>query len=85
MLNLNKKPYKLMYGHLGNGITVCNTKEEKHGDYVKVAHIAQDRKVKFYEQLPVNLKNEILDYAKTGNPEISATQSQKVFTTKYYA
>lgn len=73
------KKYDLGYGHLGNGITVWNRKEEIYGDYKTVAHISHRREVKFYEELPENLQQEILHYAKTGNPTVSATQNYPVF------
>ena len=82
MINLKKKEYKLGFGHLGNGIIIWNSKQEKHGDYVKVAHISADREVKFYELLPKHLKQKILDFAKNDNSSISATQDQPVFNTK---
>lgn len=73
------KKYDLGYGHLGNGITIWNRAEEIHGDYKTVAHIGSNRTVKFYEELPENLQQEILHYAKTSNPTISATQDNPVF------
>ena len=82
MANLKKKEYELMFGHLGNGITVWNTKQEKHGDYVTVAHISATREVKFYEELPKHLKQKIIDCAKNDNPTVSTTQDQPVFNTK---
>ena len=47
---IKMKKYDLMYCSLGNGLTVCNRAVEEHGDYKKVAHIARDRQVTFYEK-----------------------------------
>jgi hypothetical protein len=73
------KEYDLFYGHFGNGISISNRKELQHGDYKKLAHIDSNRKTTFYESLPYEIEQEILNYAKTGNPTISATQNQPVF------
>ena len=73
------KQYDIGFGHLGNGITVWNRKEEQHGDYKTIAHISHDRQVKFYEELPQNIKDKINHFALTANPTISATQDQPVF------
>ena len=51
------KQYDLGFGHLGNGITVYNRKEEKNGDYKNIAHIQHDRKVKFYQEIPQEIKD----------------------------
>lgn len=53
--------------------------EEQHGDYKVIAHINHNRNVKFYEELPQEIKDKILHFANTANPTISATQSQPVF------
>lgn len=75
------KKYDLMFGHLGNGITVFNKAQEEHGDYKKVAHIDRTRKITYYDKkIPSNVKKEIEKVAKGKNPSVSATQSyMKVF------
>ena len=73
------KKYNLMYGHLGNGITVCNRNQEVNGDYKTIAHIDSNRNVKFYEELPKEIQEDILCFAKTQNPTVSATQDISVF------
>ena len=74
--------YDLGYGHMGNGLTVWNRLEEKHGDYKTVAHIAPDRTVTFYEQdMPEVIKAEIRKVAATTEMSISATQDTPVFST----
>lgn len=56
-----EKAYDLGYGSLGNGITVWNRLEEKNGDYKTVAHIQQERSVKFYENhMPEEVKQQII-------------------------
>ena len=71
-----------MFCSLGNGIIVCDTLHEEHGDYVSVAHIDRNRMVTFYKQLNENDKDEVVSFAKTEYPNISVTQDQKVFLTE---
>jgi hypothetical protein len=42
------KTENLMFGHLGNGVTVCDRNRLKHNDYMNVAHIDYHRNVKYY-------------------------------------
>ena len=42
------KKFKLWMGCLGNGITVCNSAVEEHGDYKHIAHISNNGKIKLY-------------------------------------
>jgi len=59
------KIYKLGYGHLGNGITVWNSAQEKNGDFVNVAHIGDDGKITWYDKkLPNKEKSDIIKVAK---------------------
>ena len=74
--------YDLMYGHLGNGITVSNRLEEEHGDYKTVAHISPERQVTYYDNaLPPALRVEIERFARTSDMRISASQDAPVFYT----
>jgi hypothetical protein len=74
------KEYSLMYGHLGNGLTVWNKLERDSGDYVKVAHIDRSRKVTFIDKdLPVELREQIIHEAQTNNDNISVSQDIKIF------
>lgn len=41
--------FELLFGFLGNGITVCNTAMMEHGDYKKIAHISTGGNIKLYE------------------------------------
>lgn len=41
------KNFKLWMGCLGNGITVCNSAVEEHGEYKHIAHI-DNGKIKLY-------------------------------------
>jgi len=73
------KQYDIGFGYLGNGITVWNRLEQQYGDYKIIAHIDHNRQVKFYENLPQEIKDRISYFALTANPTISATQDQPVF------
>lgn len=42
------KKFELFMGCLGNGTIVCNKAIEEHGDYKKIAHIAECGKINFY-------------------------------------
>ena len=42
---------------MGNGLTIWNRAEEKHGDYKIIAHISKQGDLKVYDkQLPADLK-----------------------------
>ena len=60
-----KKPVKLGYGHMGNGLTVWDSNREEHGDYKKVAHISDNGEIiTFYDKnLPLEVKGQIEDMA----------------------
>jgi hypothetical protein len=65
------KTENLMYGHLGNGVTIW----DRNNDYVKVAHIDYQRNVTFCKQdISYSAKLEIDDLATYGNMAVSATQ-----------
>ena len=77
---LNERKFDLGSGHLGHGISVYNKAKEVHGDYEKIAHIDDKRKVKWYIKNPTKEVKAYVDKIVKGkNPSISATQSQKVF------
>lgn len=78
---------KLSFIHLGNGITVYSTDilDESTNDYPTLAHIDRERVIS-YRQIGISKlskadKKEIEHFAATANPNISATQTEKVFTT----
>lgn len=74
------KTRKLMFGCLGNGISVCDTLHEKHGDYEKVAHIDTNRRVTYYVKLSCQDKQKIEHFAKTDDRSVSTSQPDwKVF------
>lgn len=74
--------YDLMYGHLGNGVTVWNRLVEEHGDYKTVAHISPERQVTFYDDaLPEALRKKIEQFARTSDMRISTSQDAPVFHT----
>ena len=66
-------------GHKGNGLTVWNRLREVHGDYETIAHISPNREIKYYVK---NLPQEVIETVERlaqSNPNVSATQEQKVF------
>ena len=66
------KTENLMYGHFGNGVSVCDRNREEYNDYRVVAHIGYYRKVKFYaNDLSDDAKIEIKDMAQFGNMAVS--------------
>jgi hypothetical protein len=80
---LDERKFDLGSGHMGNGISVWNRAKEVHGDYEKIAHIDRNRKIKYYiKNPPKQVKDYVESIAKGKNPNISATQSQKVFNEK---
>lgn len=71
--------YELNYGHLGHGVTVWNSLQEKNGDYQIVAHINSDRSVIFNDDnLPEALRLEVIKFAESDNMPASATQDEPV-------
>jgi len=69
----------LMFGSLGNGISVCDRNHEVSGDYEKIAHISPARKITFYVELSDTDKKRIEDYASTAKPTVSTSQNDPVF------
>lgn len=55
--------YDLMYGWLGNGVTVFDLSREEHGDYKTVAHIDPCGAVMFYETVPPEIRSRIFGHA----------------------
>jgi hypothetical protein len=75
-----ERKFELGSGHMGNGISVWNRAKEVHGDYEKIAHIDSNRKIKYYiKNPPKQVKDYVEKIAKGKNPNVSATQKQKVF------
>lgn len=77
-----QKPRDLMFAHLGAGLTVCDRNRMEHGDYQNVAHINADREVTYYKRVNSEDKAKIEAVAKHDDPNISSSQSQKVFRTR---
>ena len=42
------RKFELFMCRLGNGVTVCNSAVQEHGDYKMIAHIAECGKIKWY-------------------------------------
>lgn len=59
------KPMNLMFGCLGNGITVYDRNQTRSGDYLTVAHIDPCGAYKLYQPLPDDAKAQILHRAQT--------------------
>jgi hypothetical protein len=73
--------FDLNSGTMGNGVVVWNSAREIHGDYEKVAHIDQNREIKYcIENLPVEVIAYVEGIAKGPNFSVSASQpDMKVF------
>ncbi|WP_230201895.1 hypothetical protein [Bacteroides neonati] len=69
---------ELMFGHLGNGVTVCDRLREENGDYLTVAHISYERGVTYYKTVSEEGKQRIERFAQAGNMTQSATQPHPV-------
>ena len=71
------KKFKLWMGCLGNGITVCNSAVEEHGDYKHIAHISDSGKIALYvpkNYIPVEDMQRI---------ERTATEQRKTFLNEW--
>lgn len=69
----------LMFGHLGNGISICDRNREEYGDYKKVAHIDYNREITYYDKsLSGEAIHQIDYFGKYGNMSASHTQSYPV-------
>jgi hypothetical protein len=69
---LNERKYDLMFGKLGNGITVSNRKvsDPSTKDYKKVAHISNDGKIQWYDkdaQRDSSVRGQVEKFAKSMN------------------
>ncbi len=74
--------YDIGYGFMGNGLTVWNRLEEVHGDYKTIAHIDDERNIRFWDdELPEIIKERIREIAATVETNISASQDIPVFST----
>lgn len=70
---------KLMFGHLGSGLRVWDTKQQEHAGYKPVAHIARDRTITYYDRgLSEEAKQTIENFAKFNNMTRSVTQDDLV-------
>jgi len=76
-----ERKFDLGSGTMGNGVVVWNRAKEVHGDYEKVAHIDQNRKIKFYiKNPPKQVKDYVEKIAKGKNFASTASQPDwKVF------
>ena len=80
VIKRNQKPFNIKFAHLGNGMVVFDTNRIQNNDYKTIAHIRHDRTIRWnVKRLPEEIRQIIIEYAKTANPNISQTQSEKVF------
>lgn len=71
------------FASLGNGLTAYDTKTMSGGDYKKLAHIDVNRRITWHvKQLSPEDRAIIEHEAKTADPNVSATQDQKVFKNR---
>ena len=69
------KKFKLFMGCLGNGVTVCNSAVEEHGDYKKVCHISPEGKITWYvkeDYPPEEARAKILEVAEAEKAKYDA-------------
>ena len=69
--------FKLWMGHLGNGITVCNSAVERNGEYKHIAHIGNSGKITMYvseSYIPAEDMQRI---------ERTAAEQRKIFLTEW--
>lgn len=72
--------YNIGFGYKGNGLIVWDRNREKYGDYMNIAHIDPERKVKYYDkELSEEVKSYIQNIADTSTMTVSATQDIPVF------
>lgn len=56
IVDFSEKEYDIGFGSLGSGTTVWNRLEEENHDYKTIAHIEDNGEVKYYEDLPDDVK-----------------------------
>ena len=69
--------FKLWMGHLGNGITICNSAVENNREYKYIAHISNSGKIALYvpkNYIPVEDMQRI---------ERAAAEQRKTFLTEW--
>ncbi len=69
---------ELMFGHLGNGVTVCDRLRDENGDYMTVAHISYERGITYYNTVSEEGKQRIERFAQADNTTKSDTQPHPV-------
>jgi hypothetical protein len=70
----------LRFGHKGNGVTVYVTNHEANHDYLTIAHISEDRKLKWYYECDNETRAKVERFAACDNMTRSATQKDLVLT-----
>ena len=74
------KQRDIHFASLGNGLTAYDAITMCGGDYKKIAHIDVNRKITWYVQLLSSEDQTLIgETAQNADPNVSATQNQKVF------
>lgn len=63
---------ELMFGFLGNGVSVCDRLRTEHRDYMKIAHIAANRKITYCNPVSDEGRQRIEKFASEGNITIDS-------------
>lgn len=80
-LDTDDAPSNLLFGFLGEGIIIWdkNVLEKNSFDYMKIAHIDENRYVQYFGDISEEDYNYIENYAFTANPRITPTKGDFVF------
>lgn len=78
MKEIKSNEENLMFHHLGNGISVCDSTRMENRDYMIVAHISYDRTITYYNSVSSEGKERIEHFARYENMNMSATQPYPV-------
>lgn len=74
----------LTHAHVGRGITFFDIRRIDKNGYFKVAHIDEQRQIKFDTYVNPDIAAYISYYAATSDPYVSAAKTKKVFSVPPY-
>lgn len=83
---MKAQKFKLWMGCLGNGITVCNSAVQEHGDYKHIAHISNGGNITLYvpeDYIPADEYQRISDTAQKMRKEFMDEFDRLDETRKY--
>lgn len=83
---MKAQKFKLWMGCLGNGITVCNSAVQEHGDYKHIAHISNGGNITLYvpeDYIPADEYQRISDTARKMRKEFMDEFDRLDETRKY--